>query len=314
MRSLAVLLVAWLAAPAAARGPSAATPDQLFAEAKRLMEAGDYGEACLRFERSLALERALGTLLNLADCHEKAGRTASALREFADAAEWSQRVAEARREEVAHERAAHLDQRVARVRLVVSPRAAIESRRDGALVEPAGWSLEQRLDPGPHEFTVTAPGHRGYTTTITVPDGAATLAVEIPALEPIPVPVAAQDRPARRSWLLTSLALAAGGVALAGLISGSVYGARARSDWNSAQPDCHGGACGPTGLPLARRAKSEADLSTATITVGALAGTAAVALGVVAELRRRRQARSERVWWSPAITASGGALVVGGGF
>src|SRR5215471_10148564 len=52
--------------------------ESLFTDARRLMQAGDYEHACPKLEASRRLEPALGTTLNLADCYDKLGRTASA--------------------------------------------------------------------------------------------------------------------------------------------------------------------------------------------------------------------------------------------
>ena len=49
------------------------------------MDAGDYTAACPLLERSHSLDPSSGTLLNLGDCQEHLGRTASAWRAFTEA-------------------------------------------------------------------------------------------------------------------------------------------------------------------------------------------------------------------------------------
>jgi tetratricopeptide (TPR) repeat protein len=56
--------------------------ERLFVEARALMDAGNYQEACRKFEESARFELALGVLFNLANCEEKAGRTKAACRRY----------------------------------------------------------------------------------------------------------------------------------------------------------------------------------------------------------------------------------------
>lgn len=56
-----------------------------FQEGRRLLMAGSMLEACAKFEESNNLAPALGTLLNLAVCEEKAGRRDRACRFAAEA-------------------------------------------------------------------------------------------------------------------------------------------------------------------------------------------------------------------------------------
>src|SRR6185436_9458711 len=69
------------ATPASAETHAAAesaAAEALFQQAAALMQDGKYREACEKFEGSQELEPALGTQLRLADCYDRAGRTASA--------------------------------------------------------------------------------------------------------------------------------------------------------------------------------------------------------------------------------------------
>lgn len=55
---------------------SDAAAQKFFDEGRGLMAAQHYAEACQKFDASDRLSPAGGTILNLADCYEKAGKTA----------------------------------------------------------------------------------------------------------------------------------------------------------------------------------------------------------------------------------------------
>ncbi|HEU4616168.1 MAG TPA: hypothetical protein VFS15_28920, partial [Kofleriaceae bacterium] len=90
VRLFVAALVCGLTATAAAQPGDGAAPDdaatddaappkestRLFEEGRALAKQGKYEQACATFSRSLELERAPGTLLNLADCHEHLGHLA----------------------------------------------------------------------------------------------------------------------------------------------------------------------------------------------------------------------------------------------
>ncbi|HZO13795.1 MAG TPA: hypothetical protein VFB62_11075 [Polyangiaceae bacterium] len=77
-RSCAVVMLALvlvLSSKAAAQNASnKAAAESLFQEGQAAMEAGKLDIACAKLAESLELERAVGTLLNLARCHELSGK------------------------------------------------------------------------------------------------------------------------------------------------------------------------------------------------------------------------------------------------
>src|SRR5688500_1084042 len=81
---IALLMTALHVEGAAAQSASAEA-EQLFRDGKRLMKEGKYDEACVAFEASQKADPATSTLLNIADCYEKAGRIASAWGAFLEA-------------------------------------------------------------------------------------------------------------------------------------------------------------------------------------------------------------------------------------
>ena len=69
-------LLAGRSAGAEPRDPAAA--EWLFREGRALMKKGDFAPACAKLAESQRLDPAVGTLMNLAECEERIGRTASA--------------------------------------------------------------------------------------------------------------------------------------------------------------------------------------------------------------------------------------------
>src|SRR5262245_52199416 len=58
----------------------------LFDEGRKLLKDEKIELACAKFAESMRLDHAVGTQLNLADCYEKLGRTASAWINWVEAA------------------------------------------------------------------------------------------------------------------------------------------------------------------------------------------------------------------------------------
>src|SRR5438445_6331746 len=101
-----ILLAAIVTASATARGSSGqdiATAQALFDEAKRLMKAGKYAEACPKLTESQRLDPAAGTMVALALCHESEGKTASAWAEFGEVLSDARRDKRADREQAAQQ-------------------------------------------------------------------------------------------------------------------------------------------------------------------------------------------------------------------
>jgi serine/threonine-protein kinase len=191
------LLVAVSTAPA--RALCDPTPDQrltatsLFDDARKLMAAKDFVQACPKLEESQRLDPGLGTLLNLAECQAQLGKTATAWANFLEAAYQAKAQNQTKREMAARARAATLEPKLSRltIKAVLTSGVAIEIKRDGNVVSPSTVGTAIPLDPGVHTISASAPGKQPWSTTITVTTEPRSFEVGIPQLDeatPVPPP------------------------------------------------------------------------------------------------------------------------------
>ena len=177
--------VSALPALSRAAGSDEAGARALFAEGRKLAAAGNYAEACPKFEDSFRLDPGIGTNFNLADCLEHIGRTASAWARFVDVAAATKAAGQVERERVARARAAALEPRLAASgrRGAASPVPGLVVARDGVAVGAASWGTSVMVDPGDHLVEATAPGKRRWSQNTAVPDAPTTVSVSVPVLE-----------------------------------------------------------------------------------------------------------------------------------
>src|SRR5258708_17042544 len=95
-----------------------AAAQALFDEGRSLMKANKVQEACPKFEESQRLDSSIGTQLNLADCYERTGRTASAWTLYIEVASAARQAGQDERASHAAARAAALKDKLSRLRLV----------------------------------------------------------------------------------------------------------------------------------------------------------------------------------------------------
>jgi hypothetical protein len=316
-------------APAAAQ-PAApprvedkALAEALFRDAKALLDAGKVAEACAKLAESHRLDPKPGTILNLASCHEKQGKTASAWAAYSEAAAMAARAGQAEREDYARQQAAAMEARLSRVRVdVVNPPAGLAVTLDGRPLSAAVWGTAIPVDPGEHALEATAPGYRRWTTRVVATAAPGTLPVQVPGLEaeaiapppppplviapPPPVPVAPPPDPSGRRVA----GYVVGGVGLAGVVVGSIFGVRTFSKKSEGDAHCKGTPCDRTGLELQDQAATSATISTVAFVVGLAGVGAGIALVVTA--RPPKAAPAARVWLAPSVGASGASLAASG--
>ena len=267
----------------------AAAAESLFQEARKLMDAKRFSEACPKLVASQKIAPAVGTLLNLADCYERGGQLASAWARFHEAIALAQRLGRADREKTAKERADKLEPRLIKLTIVTLERG-IEVKLDGNVLDPAALGTAVPVDPGKHTIEASAKGKKAFTTTVDVSDRARSPSVEIPQLEAEPEAKSGggdggssgDTKPPIETGSNGGTQRVAGivvmGVGVVGLGIGTVFGLRTSSKWTEAMTHCTGIDCDRTGVQLAAEAKNSGTVSTIAFIAGGalLAGGAAL--------------------------------------
>jgi len=232
---------------------SGTVAEALFRDAQRLLSEGHVHEACEKFAASQKADPALGTLLNLAVCHERDGRSATAWLEFSDVASLAHKAGDSAREKYAVARLNQIEPTLHKVALdAEAPVDGIVLVLDATTsVTPLAFGVGIPVDPGEHELRATAPGRAPWLGHFTTTAEPGTERVTVPALKieetpaPAPAPLApaapaaAAPQPApvpppaeqEKSGLDLRHGLVYGGLAVAavGIGTGIYFGASAAS-------------------------------------------------------------------------------------
>ncbi len=329
LTALLFLLAALRPTPARAdtEGASGSVAEALFRDGVTLFDAGKVHEACTKFGESYRLDPANGTLQDLALCHTREGRRASAWAEFALLAGRAAQAGQRAREQMARAQVVELEKKLARVALSFGASSDVEEIAvDGETIGRAAWSTPLPLDPGEHVLTFRAPAaqKRATTRVVTVPDSAAMLRVEVPVLEAEArtapasteraIPASAPpspETPAPDSHTQRTIAFVAGGAGLVLLGVGTYFGVRTFSQKSDGDAHCAGSLCDAQGLALEHDAHTSATWSTVTFGAG-LALVGAGALLWLTDHSDAASSRSARVRFVPSVSArgAGGAFAV----
>lgn len=286
------LLLAPILAPGVAhadkprRDPAAA--EALFTAGREAMARGLVAEACKKFAESYALDEALGALLNLAACHEKLGKTASAWTEYREAAALATRMDDKKRRKLADERAAALEPELAYLVIEVKTGTdGLRVTRAGVPLGEASYGAPLPVDPGSVEVVAEAPDRApfrkvlhvgpGERVEVTVPrlsprghDAPAPLEDAAPA-EPTARPVAAPEGPADpapRGRPTGAYVLV--GLGAASLVAGGVFVGLTAKEKGFLDDHCPDKRCDEEGYAATSRADTYAWTANATVGAGVL--------------------------------------------
>ena len=266
----------------------------LFEQGKKLMQAGDYDAACPKLEASQRMDPAGGTLINLALCHEKQGKTATAWADFKAALGVARRDGRRDRIEAAEQHIAALEPMLPRLTVSVSERVqGLVVSLDGTALSQAVWDTPVPVDPGVHELGAEAPGRNRWSErleiaaseqkTVTVPELEASAAAE--PLPPAPTgPVSTQPAPPRgpapperdqgraeASPNNAMLGWVIGGAGVAALGVGSYFGIRTFSKRSQSDKECPTDTtCSPDGVELNNDAWTSAWVSDIAMGLGVI--------------------------------------------
>ncbi len=342
----ALLLVPLLLLPSKVWAQSTAdkaAAEGLFDQGRAAMQTGDFANACPLLERSQHIDPAVGTLLYLAECYEKAGRSASAWATFREAADAADAAHEKDRALLGRKRAERLVPLLSRLTIQVPTEdqslSGLEIERAGQSVKTALWNVPVPVDPGEYSVTAVAPGYEAWSQTIVVPDRGASISVTLPPLKkradaPVspPPPVSASSSPppaaqtslpppgaalpeadatASKRGVHRTAAFVVGGAGVVAIGIGSVFGVRAITKNHEAESHCpRGYQCddqlGPKAGEDAKKAARIAD-----ITLGL--GAAALVGGAVLYFTAPSASHGGTAAHFTA-TAGPGGIVLGGTF
>lgn len=319
---LLVLVVACLlAVPAAAQTDAdRAAAQALFDEAQQLKEEGNLKAACTKFEKSMDLDPAVGTQLNLADCYERQGRTASAWVNYSEASQLDQ--ADSRRAQFARDRAEALKPKLTRMRLEVAGRApGMTITRDGQPIPEATWGTSVPVDPGSYELLAKAPGKLPWREDVEIAGEGEVVTVEVPALAdagddevvaPPPVPDAPDDDDSGNGQLIAGAVV--GSVGVVGIGIGAVLAGMAHSKAAESEDHCRPdepNMCTQPGVDLREDAQGLQTIYAVSFAVG---GAAAIAGLVMILTSPSGEAADSALPFAPLVGPEIGGLTVGGRF
>ena len=293
------IILAVLVFSSAAHAADPAAAETLFREGRTLLSAGQLDAACRKFEDSQALDASSGTLLNLAACHAKQGKTATAWAEFLAASRLARTQGRSQHEAEGKKRAAELEPQLSYLTIEVpEPVPGLEVRRGAEVLQPGMFGSSIPVDPGEHRIVANAPGFKPAQEVVIVLPRRDRKVVTLPRLQeeerasprrgenvesspPVHAAVETANSASSNPIPATTgsanpLPWITGAVGVGALVTGSVFGVLALKSNSDAKSLCDvPSAClNPSALSAADRRDTQATIANVAI------GAGLVALGV----------------------------------
>ncbi|HEY1534059.1 MAG TPA: hypothetical protein VGF76_08565, partial [Polyangiaceae bacterium] len=325
----------------------------LFDQARELSKKGRYSEACPKFLESNRLDPGIGTQFRLAECYEQSGKIATAWATYLDVASVARSSSELDREKAATKHATQLEPRLPKLIIDVpdaSRVTGLEVHRDGILMGAVQWGAPVPVDPGAHEMTVSAPGHKTLQKTVQLEESKP-LTFEVPVLEvdDTPAKVAPKQQteaqteaeaetateaalalapkpeqpaspPAKATSHVDAMPVVFGAAGVVGLALGTVFALKAQSSNKQSKQNCDSdqvNMCNSAGVGLRNDALTQGNVATiSAISGGALLVAAAIVWRVEATSKKTAasSSSSSQLRASAAIIPGSAALYLSGGF
>jgi len=285
------------------RPDNRARAQQLFDSALTDAETGNFSAACPKFLASQEADPKTSTLLNLANCYEKNGQTASAWGAFREAEVLARKAGHSDWEQVARARAEAIEPKLVHLSITLPTESRVDGlvvTRDGARLAPGEWEVAIPVDPGEHVVAASADGRIPWERRVTLAEENVT--VEVPRLEAVPAPPRAEPQtplpvavaPSRGWSAMRTTGVILAGAGAGSLVAGGILGLVAKSDYDDAREQCRDGARGcPAGaVHEANGAFTLATGATVAFVVGAVLLAGGATLFVLAPDGKRAASRT----------------------
>jgi hypothetical protein len=257
----------------------------LFDDARRLMVAARFADACPKLAESEKLAPASGTLLNLAVCHEREGKTASAWLEYHDVIALSLRERNTARRSIASQRIEALEGHLTMLKVNAPVRVprGLWLTIDGEHVGREALRSTLPVDPGTHHVEYGAPGYEARELSIELRREGQSV-VDLPELRRRAFTGSAKrEQTVRRGWT----AVGAGfGVGTAAFGAVAYFGIGAGEAWAERNRHCPAGICDGVAVEEGRHAQQLATAADVALGIGVVA-TAVGAYFLVSTLQAR---------------------------
>lgn len=262
--------------PSSGLASDTSTAELLFQKGRAAMVAQDFQAACQLFRESLALDPAVGTLMNLAACEQKVENYATSYQRWQEAL--IQLEDDDPRRAYAQEQAEAVDKNVSRLILNIAPNtpSSLTILCDEEKLDTNQLGQPLRLNPGAHLVVVKSEGYKDKRYHFPLDPGqrkALSLTVGPALSKSASAPTPEQSAHIRRIAGYTAL-----GVGAAGVVGLVVTGVLLQQKKGIVNKHCPNERCDETGFDAVQQSRTLLPLNTASWIVGGLSVAAGSAL------------------------------------